>query len=285
MTESRAALEPALRDAVARLDPSVHEIVAYHFGWSDEHGTDTGRTSGRRRLGVLTLMCGAAGGGDWRPSMPAAVACELAFAAAVIHDDIVDHDPTRRGRPATWSVFGAARALLAGGALTGLAVEILTEQPHPCAAAAGNRLARAVVAVNTGQVLDVAFEDGLEADLGDYLRMVAGKACAFVSCGCALGAMFGGVRDIEGLAAFGEHLGLVWQLRNDLLGIWGEPNTTGKPVLSDLRARKKTYPVLAALSSTGSDRDELARLYEGEGHCLSPVDAARAATPLCVKIK
>lgn len=68
MTEARAAIEPALRDAVTRLDPSVREIAAYHFGWSDEHGADTGGTSGRRRLG------------------------------AVIHDDIVDHDPTRRGK-------------------------------------------------------------------------------------------------------------------------------------------------------------------------------------------
>jgi geranylgeranyl diphosphate synthase type I len=89
------------------------------------------------------------------------------------------------------------------------------------------------------------------------MRVVDGKAGAFASCGCALGGLVGGLDDTEGLARFGRHLGLVWQLRNDVLGIRGEPDT-GKKALSDVRAGKKT-PVIVALSATGRDRDELAR--------------------------
>ncbi|MFD7340245.1 polyprenyl synthetase family protein [Streptomyces violascens] len=233
--------------------------------------------SGRHRAGLLALLCAAADGADWRPALPAAVACELASNAATMQDDIIDQDTVRRGRRAAWSAFGIDRALLACTAMNSLAVEILTEQPHPAAAPAALKLSQTLVKLNVAQLQDIDFEQRGNVNLDDYLHMVDGKACATFSCPCALGAMFADVPGLDGLAAFGSQLGLVWQLRNDLLGIWGDSDQTGKPGLADLKRRKKTFPVIVALETTGSDRDELARLLSQNNRPLGADEAVRAA--------
>lgn len=280
INQAQADIEAALRNSVARLDPIVANIVAYHFGWADESGTLTEAGNGRRRVGVLTLLCATVGGAKWDRAIPAAVACELASNAATIQDDIIDDDDARRGRKSAWTVFGTSRTLLACMTMTGLATEALTERSDidpERVSAATHRLSRAIIGLNLGQLYDIEFERTQQVSLTDYLQMVEGKAGAFGSCACMLGAMFTGVPDTEGLGTLGSRLGLVWQLRNDLLGIWGDPDQTGKPALSDLRTRKKTFPVIAALESNRSDRDELADLLRYRDGDLSPEDAFRAA--------
>ncbi|MFC8981095.1 polyprenyl synthetase family protein [Streptomyces sp. NPDC057411] len=278
--DARTGLESALRDAVAPLEPAAREALAYYFGWQDEQGRDSSLPSGRRRLGSLTLLNATLKGGDWRAAMPAAVACELAFNAAVIHDDIIDQDRTRRGRPTVWSLFGEPAAILAGNALTAVAFDVLATARPELAAVTTGWLARTVAKLNAGQLLDIRFEDRVEVTLEDYLAMVDGKAGSFAECGCALGAIFAGAdpATVDGLAAFGSRLGLIWQLRNDYLGIWGDPALTGKQAHSDLKSRKKTYPVITALTHTGESREQLAELYHGTSHGpLSDHDARHAA--------
>ncbi|WKK27815.1 polyprenyl synthetase family protein (plasmid) [Streptomyces olivoreticuli] len=277
INQAQAAIKLALQEAVQRLDPAASGIVAYHFGWRDKNGILTDAGSGRHRAGLLALLCAAANGADWRPALPAAVACELASNAATMQDDIIDEDTTRRGRRATWSAFGTNRTLLTCTTMNSLAIEILTEQPHPAAAPAARKLSQTLVKLNVAQLQDIEFERRNNVSLDEYLHMVDGKACATFSCPCALGAMFTDVPGIDDLAAFGSQLGLVWQLRNDLLGIWGDPDQTGKPRLSDLKKRKKTFPVITALESTGSDRDELEHLLAPDGRPLGADETVRAA--------
>ena len=277
LKQAQTAIEPYLRAAVERLEPPVRAIASYHFGWTDVEGRPNGSASGRRRLGMITLVSGSLDGTDCQQALTAAVACELAFNAALIHDDIADGDRTRRGRPAAWTVFGSSEAMLTGVSLTGLAFDVLADGPAEIVPAAVRRLSHAVTSLTAGQVSDIAFERRINVTYEDYLAMVQRKAGAFVSCGCALGALFAGAEHTEGLARFGSSLGLVWQLRNDLLGIWGEPDRTGKNALSDVQARKKTFPVIAALSTTGRHRDELAGLYLRAGdEPLTPQEAAHA---------
>lgn len=277
INQAQADIELALREAVERLDPAAAGIVAYHFGWCDENGTPEAAGSGRHRAGLLALLCASADGADWRPALPAAVACELASNAATMQDDIIDEDTTRRGRRAAWSVFGTDRALLVCAAMNSLAMEILTEQPRPDAALAARKLSQTLVKLSEAQLQDIGFERRIDVSLGEYLHMVEGKACGTFSCPCALGAMFAGIRDADDLATFGSRLGLVWQLRNDLLGIWGDPDRTGKPGLADLKKRKKTFPVIVALESTGNDRDELAHILNQGSRPLRSDETARAA--------
>jgi geranylgeranyl diphosphate synthase type I len=129
-----------------------------------------------------------------------------------------------------------------------------------------------------GQSADLAFERGVEVQLTECLRMAERKTGALMGCACAVGALFGGgsPEQIQCLRSFGQHLGLAFQHIDDLLGIWGDPALTGKPVYSDLRSRKKSLPVVAALTSGTPAGLELADLY----HCKAPlsnIDLVHAA--------
>ncbi|GAB0106172.1 family 2 encapsulin nanocompartment cargo protein polyprenyl transferase [Nocardia sp. JMUB6875] len=254
----------------------------YFFGWTGIDGRAGVVPSGRRRLGVITLLCGSVIDSSRQTAMPAAIACELAFGSALIHDDVIDADLTRRGRPAVWSAFGMPAAILTGNALVGLAFAILVEAKPAVAAESSGRLARAVQEVNRGQMLDVEFERRADVTVEDYLDMVAAKSGAFVACGCALGALLAGAGAelVDGLAEFGNRLGLIWQLNNDLLGIWGDPTRTGKPALSDIKARKKTFPVISALSTAGPNRDRLRVFYGSGGQEAMQDDEATLAADL-----
>ncbi|MER5549942.1 polyprenyl synthetase family protein [Streptomyces sp. NPDC002589] len=277
INQAQSDIRIALQEAVGRLDGAAGGIVGYHFGWRDENGVRAEAASGRHRAGLLALLCAAADGADWRPALPAAVACELASNAATMQDDIIDEDTVRRGRRAAWTLFGAHRVLLACTAMNSLAVEILTEQRHPDAASAARTLSQTLVKLSVAQLQDIEFEQRSDVSLDEYLHMVDGKSCATFSCPCALGAMFAGAPGLYGLSAFGSQLGLIWQLRNDLLGIWGDSDQTGKPPLADLKKRKKTFPVIVALESAGRDRDELARILNRDDRLMSAEDSARAA--------
>jgi geranylgeranyl diphosphate synthase type I len=124
-------------------------------------------------------------------------------------------------------------------------------------------LSAAVQELVDGQCADMDFEQRDTVGLAECQRMAAGKTAALIGCACALGAAFGGAQpdQVARLRAFGDHLGLAFQHVDDLLGIWGDPEVTGKPVYSDLRNRKKSLPVVCALTSGTTAGAELAELY------------------------
>jgi geranylgeranyl diphosphate synthase type I len=179
----------------------------------------------------------------------------------------MDGDTERRHRPTAWVVFGLGPAVLAGDGLLSLATEIVQEADGPGRAEAERILARAVARLVTGQADDLTFETRLDVTFADYLAMASGKTSALLSCSAAIGAALVGAdrRTVAGLADFGEHLGLAFQLVDDLLGLVGEPEVTGKPVLSDLRSRKKTAPLLLALESGGKGVGRLREHLAGIG--------------------
>jgi geranylgeranyl diphosphate synthase type I len=184
-------------------------------------------------------------------------------AFSLLHDDIMDGDRTRRHRPAAWTVFGQSAAILAGDALLSLAGELLLDERTRGAHWAARCLAAATRRLIAGQALDLDFEQRQEVTLDECLTMSADKTAALLACACSIGAMLGeGPPElINELTAFGSELGVAFQLMDDILGIWGSPEVTGKPVLSDLRARKKSLPVVSALTAGTAASARLADLY------------------------
>ncbi|WP_326824344.1 family 2 encapsulin nanocompartment cargo protein polyprenyl transferase [Streptosporangium sp. NBC_01756] len=275
---SRDMVESALRPAADRLPPSMRRIAGYHFGWWDEHGRPAEADAGKALRPALVLLAAEAVGGAAAAALPAAVAVELAHNFSLLHDDVMDGDRTRRHRPTAWAVFGVSPAILAGDALLTLAFDVLATGGHPDAPQATRIFSVAIQELLEGQHTDVAFERRQDVELAECLSMAAGKTGALLGCACALGGLFGGgsLEQVEHLNAFGRDLGLAFQLVDDLLGIWGDPSVTGKPVYSDLRSRKKSLPVVAALTSATSGGRELAKLYHRE-HPLSDADLVRAA--------
>jgi geranylgeranyl diphosphate synthase type I len=275
----RERVEPALRGAVdSALPPAIQDIVGYHFGWLEEHGKPAEAGGGKAIRPALALTSAAAVGAAGAVAIPAAVAVELVHNFSLLHDDVMDHDVTRRHRRTAWAVFGIGPAILAGDSLLTLAMEVLASSGHPDAEQGVQLLSGAVQNLVDGQLADLAFEKRSDVGLSECLVMAGGKTGSLLGCACALGALFGGGRpdQVSRLHRFGSELGLAFQFVDDLLGIWGDPETTGKPVHSDLRSRKKTLPVVAALTSGTRAGRQLAELYHREQE-MSAGELARAA--------
>jgi geranylgeranyl diphosphate synthase, type I len=260
---SRELVEPAMRTAVSTLPASMRRIAGYHLGWWDQDGTPVSTDGGKAFRPTLVLLCAAVVGGSPREAIPAACAVELVHNFSLLHDDVMDGDLTRRHRPTAWSVYGIGSAILAGDALLTLALDVLAASGHPAAGAAMRTLSAAVQDLVDGQCADMEFEQRSTVDLMECEGMAASKTAALMGASCALGAVFGRAEpdQVGHLRAFGEQLGLAFQHVDDLLGIWGKPKATGKPVYSDLRNRKKSLPVVAALTSNTKAGRELAELF------------------------
>lgn len=277
-------IEPALRAAIDTLPTSVKLIAGYHFGWWDDHGQPTVTEGGKAFRPALVLVTAKATGGAPALAVPAAVAVELVHNFSLLHDDVMDRDVIRRHRPTAWSVFGNNPAILAGDALLTLASGTLAASGHPAAGTGIQMLSTSVLDLLHGQSSDLAFERREHVDLAECVRMAHGKTAALLGCACALGALFGGgsPERVARFRGFGERLGLAFQHVDDLLGIWGDPVVTGKPIYSDLRNRKKSLPVVAALVSGTPAGRELASLYHRDQplsddelvHAAELVDAA-----------
>jgi geranylgeranyl diphosphate synthase type I len=178
----------------------------------------------------------------------------------------------RRHRPTAWTVFGVPRAIIAGDALIPLATQVLLDVGVPRGLAAARVLTEATTAMIAGQADDMAFEWRDQVSREECVAMAAAKTGALLGAAAATGALLAGADAgaAGALRRFGEALGLAFQAVDDLLGIWGDPLTTGKPVGNDLRQGKKTIPVTTALGAGDWRAAELRCLLAarpaGDGH-------------------
>ncbi|MEV6314796.1 family 2 encapsulin nanocompartment cargo protein polyprenyl transferase [Streptomyces sp. NPDC051776] len=278
LARSRKDVDPELRAAVDSLPAAMRRVAAYHLGWEDPDGMPGRGHAGKAIRPALVLAATEALGGRPEDAARPAAAVELAHNFTLLHDDVIDRDDTRRHRPTAWTVFGVADAIVAGDALQSLALRVLAEDRHPAGAGAAARLAACVIELCEGQHADCAFEQRADVTLDECLAMAEAKTGALLGCACALGALYAGADGpvVDAMDRFGRQAGLAFQLIDDLIGIWGDPATTGKPAGADLSARKKSLPVVAALTSGRPGAAELARIYEGEGP-MDRVELRRAA--------
>ncbi len=273
---------PATRAFIARLDDTSAAIASYHLGWTDAGGAPTNGGAGGGGKAVrpaLATLSAQAAGAPAQVGIPGAVAVELVHNFSLVHDDVMDGDTERRHRPTVWAVWGAASAILTGDALLALAQEVLLDSASPHRVDAARLLAGAVRPLIRGPLLDVAFERRDDVTLPECLDMVSGKPGALLSASAAIGAVLAGAPKevVDALSAFGAQLGVAFQLVDDLLGIWGDPATTGKPVFSAMRAGQKTLPVTYAITHGGPAGRELAGWLAGSDPTRAPGSEARAA--------
>ncbi|GAA2355443.1 polyprenyl synthetase family protein [Dactylosporangium salmoneum] len=281
-------VDPPLRAAIGRLPEPSREVGELQLG----HPAGCDAPAAWLRS-ALTLVCAAAVGGDPHDAVPAAVAVELMHHWSAIRRDLVDG----RADGAAWSVVGSQPAALGGEALLALAFDVVATgdpthtapgRPRQRTGAPGPDRAMMRVLGDTvqellhGQHASLALRetrpDPAEERtdlLRDVLAMVEQRTGALFGCACALGAVAGGgdADQVERLRLFGVRLGLAVQFAEDLLGIWGEHAGPGRPAYADLRRRRRSLPVAAALAAGA---DELAGLFDGRGR-LSDADAERAA--------
>jgi len=283
------AIGAEMRACLAEVSPGLvpfYGMMAYHLGWQDALWRPVRQREGKRLRPLLCLLASEAAGGSWRKALPPAAAVELLHDFTLIHDDVEDNSPLRRGRPAVWSVWGIPQAINAGDGLFVIArMALLRLRQHGLPAEtilqAVEILDRAILVICQGQYLDLSFEGSLEVDEAAYRQMISWKTAALLEASMHLGALVGGgsAMVVAALRAYGQALGMAFQVQDDLLGVWGEEERTGKPAAADVHGRKLGLPVVHGLAHAhGPDREILARLYSGKG----PMEGADVAAVLGV---
>ncbi len=221
----------------------------------------------------MSLLVFEALTGDYRPALPAAAALEMIHNFTLIHEDIEDNDLERRGRATVWSIWGQPLAIYAGDYLYTLAFHTLNRL-DPAQFPAETRLAVQQMMIETcleltvGQDMDMRFEQNPAVTTEMYLEMVSKKTGQLLTASILTGAMLGAPDEgvVTGYRVFARNLGLAFQIRDDMLGIWGDAAKTGKSVDNDIRRKKKTLPVLYTLNQlSGPNRDKLHALYAAAG--------------------
>ena len=209
------AIEDSLKQAVNRAttfgNTKLHDMLAYHMGWKVTSRTPEVR--GKRIRPLLLLLSCSAAGGDWARALPGATAVELVHNFSLIHDDIEDHSPLRRGRKTVWKKWGIPQAINAGDAMFALAhleaTRLSTTVNASIALQAVEILQNACFHLTYGQYLDLSYESRHDLTLNDYWPMVEGKTAALISASTQLGA----------LAALGDnHLSDIYSRFGHLVG-------------------------------------------------------------------
>jgi geranylgeranyl diphosphate synthase type I len=262
----------------AERDGRLGLLVRYPLGLSEPDGTPGPGIGGKLLRSSLVLFSCEALGGDVDQALPLACALELVHNFSLVHDDIQDGDELRRGRPTVWKAFGVGQAINSGDALlvlaftTALSADLAAETK----VMAQKALLAATLRMIEGQILDLEAE-GHELDVAGYLRMARAKTGALLGCALELGALAARRPEFaEPLRALGEELGLAFQIRDDILGIWGTPEKTGKPVGRDLLRRKRSFPISYALSRDPPLRELLSAPAGKVGEILARLEAVGA---------
>ena len=296
-------IELELQKQISRLDAPrtkhFYEMLTYHMGWTgDGAGPEA---AGKRIRPLMVLLSTPAAGGNWEFAMPAAAAIELVHNFSLVHDDIQDNSPKRRGRDTAWVKWGAPMAINVGDALFVISNQAIIDSkqnyPPDVVLQAAEILNNTCLDLTRGQYLDLSYEEKTDLTVEDYWPMIAGKTAALLSACCHIGSLLGGADEAkqEAYRSFGHYLGLAFQVQDDILGIWGDEALTGKSVASDLVEGKNSLPVLAGLEKKGEfaerwvqgpiqfdEVEELRRSLASEGGLLAAQDASKQLTDLAL---
>jgi geranylgeranyl diphosphate synthase type II len=220
---------------------------------------------GKRIRPVMLLMVTDMYCGNLRRAMPAAIGIELFHNFSLIHDDIMDNAPIRRGQPTVHVKWNPNAAILSGDTMLVKAYEHFLKLPDPILKPALEMFNQTALEVCEGQQMDMNFEKQSSVSIDEYLEMIRLKTAVLIGASLYLGGLAANApqQDLNNLYHFGIHTGIAFQLRDDLLDTYGDEKLFGKRQYGDIRANKKTYLYLKALElSDEPSRKKLAILFE-----------------------
>jgi len=283
IADTEAEIQAVIEEAEDERTTALYEMVRYHLG------LDEGGQPGKRLRPLLGLLAYQSITGDHRKALPGAAAVELGHNFSLVHDDIEDRDVERRHRATLWTVFGVAQAINTGDTLftlSRMALHRLSGLGFPDAKvlALMRLYDETCLALCEGQFMDIwsaEHDDRLSVDF--YFDMIGRKTAALIAASVQAGAMLATdeQRVIDAYRGFGWSLGLAFQLNDDLLGIWGEEQATGKEP-SDLAKHKKTLPVIYALEhASDEDRGRLREILALDNAAAGDIADARAIIERC----
>ena len=220
---------------------------------------------GKRLRPVLTLMTTACFGGDVSRAMDAALAVEVFHNFSLIHDDIMDAAPLRRGQETVHEKWDLNTGILSGDAMLIRAYQLFEKYPPATFRELAKLFSKTALEVCEGQQYDIDFETRLEVSIPEYLKMIEYKTAVLVGAAMKMGAIVANaaIEDQDRCYEFGKNLGIAFQLQDDYLDAFGNPETFGKQVGGDILENKKTYLFLKAIENGSSEiRNELTNLFQ-----------------------
>ena len=268
LSRYKDVLDLALKDAISDRRIFLYDMLRYCMGWSDAYGAPLETKKGKGIRPSLCLFTCDALGGDIEKALPAAVALELIHNFSLIHDEIQDSDEIRHHRPTLWNVWGIPKALVAGNVMRVLADKSMSTMPSDHSkllTVSSSIVSEACLEMIEGQYMDISFEGGDGISVDQYMKMISHKTGALLRSSVHIGAVIGsrGGRVADIFREIGIKLGFMFQIRDDILGTWGETTSTGKPVGSDIRRKKNTLPIIHA-RETQPYQEEISELYSLE---------------------
>ncbi|MDO8147085.1 MULTISPECIES: polyprenyl synthetase family protein [unclassified Isoptericola] len=259
-----SALADRIAQRLAQVDTMLDDAVASTDALADDAGRHLVAAGGKRFRPLLTLLAGELGDGSAPELVEAAVVVELTQVASLYHDDVMDSAPVRRGAPAAHTVWGNTVAILVGDLLFARASALVAGLGPEAVVLQANTFERMCL----GQLHETTGPGEGDDPVEHYLQVLSDKTASLLSTAARLGAMFGGCPDdvVEAVAAYGEKVGLAFQLADDVLDVASSGAESGKTPGTDLREHVPTMPVLllrqrvARGEGTAADAELLARL-------------------------
>ncbi|MFM2033292.1 MAG: hypothetical protein RLZZ297_2057 [Chloroflexota bacterium] len=285
-SDIRAVIRAEMQAVFPAYEPAVRDFYAmqeYHLGWRNRDLEPELSDPGKLLRPIITLLCCRMMGGTDAQALPLAAGIQLVHDFSLIHDDIEDDSDLRRGRTTLWTIWGLAQGINAGDGMFVLAHMALQRLRHTGVRAERvldicERFDRTILSICEGQYLDISFEGRQTVSEADYVAMVTRKTAVLLAACCELGALAADASDADAaaLGLFGLHVGISFQMQDDILGIWGDPAVTGKPDAADLVRRKQSLPVIYALQHEDPS-GPLHRLYATSAGDDRGLAAARQA--------
>lgn len=219
---------------------------------------------GKRIRPILMLAATDLFGADIETARYGAVGIETFHNFTLLHDDLMDQSPIRRGKPTVYRKWSPNTAILSGDAMNILAWRYFLKTPHPRLHEILQVFEKTSMEICEGQQYDMDFEQRNDVRISEYMEMIRLKTAVLLGCALKIGALYGNAPDgdIELIYNFGIKLGLAFQLRDDLLDAYGDVNTFGKQTGTDIRDNKKTYLLIHAIDKASeSQRNRLLQLF------------------------
>src|SRR6266550_4092372 len=274
------ARKTAIRSGAAELQ-AFYDQIQYHLGWVDASFSPVTNNPGKLLRPTLLLLAYEAAGawgmtssdaGYLRRALPAAAAVELTHNFTLIHDDIEDRDLERHHQPTLWSVWGIQQGVNTGDGMFALARlalwGVLDEGVEArIAVRLGALLDQTCLEISEGQYLDISFESRQNIAVSMYMDMIGRKTATLMGCAAQMGAILGthDQETIDRLHSFGYAMGIAFQVRDDILGVWASTAELGKTPAGDVYRHKKSLPILHALEHTNPGEQRfLSEVYQQE---------------------
>tara|TARA_R110000744_G_scaffold298366_3_gene408050 strand:+ start:320 stop:1303 length:984 start_codon:yes stop_codon:yes gene_type:complete len=219
---------------------------------------------GKRLRPILTLMTAEVFGGKAKDAMDAALAVEMFHNFSLVHDDIMDDAPLRRGKTTVHEKWDVNTGILSGDAMLILSYQFFESYPAETYVELTKLFSKTALEVCEGQQYDVDFETRDDVTIPEYLKMIEYKTSVLVAAAMKMGAIVAKAspKDADAIYEFGRNLGIAFQLQDDYLDAFGDPKTFGKQVGGDIMENKKTYLYLKSLENASKDdQDGLLHLY------------------------